>query len=133
MDISINKKSMIEFLHHWQNSEYVVMENILAEDFECELYWAGLKFNKEDFISFIKTTAEDVQPWVTKFEITNEIQFGNYTVTQFFRPAHGDDEKNFELLIVEWSGDKIEKINAYNIPKSDAKVSENWIHSIQKE
>jgi hypothetical protein len=133
MDISMNKKSMIKFLRYWQNSEWVMMENMLAENFECEVIWSGFKFNKEDFIPFIKTTTDDVIPWVAKFEITNEIQFGNYTVTQFFRPAHGDDEKNFELLIVEWSGDKIEKINAYNIPKSDAKVSENWIHSIQKE
>ena len=53
----------------WQMAEWDSLDEFLSEDFD-----------KNDFLSFVKVTAEEVRPWETNFEIINELQLGNVTV-----------------------------------------------------
>ena len=58
-----------------------------------------MTFDKNDFLSLVKVTAEEVQPWSTNFEIINEVQFGNVTVIQLVKPRPDKGPPIFELII----------------------------------
>ena len=108
-----------------------MMDDMLEENFKYELHWLGMTFNKNDFLSLVKVTAEEVQPWITNFEIINEVQFGNVTVIQLVKLRPDKGPPIFELMISEWEGQKVKRMSVYHCPKIDNEVSNEWIKSFR--
>ena len=78
----MSDRTLLTIFDHFKNLEWQMIDDMLEENFKYELYWSGMTFDKNDFLSLVKVTAEEVQPWSTDFEIVNEVQFGNVTVIQ---------------------------------------------------
>ena len=110
-----------------------MIDDMLEENFKYELYWSGMTFDKNDFLSLVKVTAEEVRPWETNFEIINELQFGNVTVIQLVKQNPDLGSPIFELMISEWVGPKVKRMSVYHCPKIDTEVSNEWIESFRKD
>ena len=126
-------RTLLTFFDHFKNSEWQMIDNMLEENFKCELYWSGMTFDKNDFLSLVKVTAEEVQPWITNFEIINEVQFGNVTIIQSVKPMPDEKPPILELMIFEWVGLKVKRMSVYHCQKIDTEVSNEWIESFRKD
>ena len=126
-------RSLLIFFDYFKNLEWQMIDDILDENFKYELHWSGMTFDKNDFLSLVKVTAEEVQPCSTNFEIVNEVQFGNVTVIQLVKPMPNEEPPIFELMISEWVGPKVKRMSVYHCPKIDTEVSNEWIESFRKD
>ena len=127
----MSDRSLIIFFNHLKNFEWQMMDDMLEENFKYELHWLGMTFNKNDFLSLVKATAEEVRPWEANFDIINEVQFGNITVTQLVKPRPDKGPPIFELMISEWAGPKVKRMSVYHCLKIDTEVSNKWIKSFR--
>ena len=114
----MSDRTLLTFFNHLKNLEWQMIDDILDENFKYELHWSGMTFDKNDFLSLVKVTAEEVQPQVTNFEIINEVHFGNVTVIQLVKPMPNEEPPIFELMISEWVGPKVKRISVYNCKMS---------------
>ena len=96
----MSDRTLLTFFNHLKNLEWHMIDDMLEENFKYELHWLGMTFNKNDFLSLVKATAEEVRPWETNFEIINEVQFGNVTVIQLVKPRPDKGPPIFELMIL---------------------------------
>ena len=126
-------RTLLTFFNHFKNLEWQMIDDMLEENFKYELYWSGMTFDKNDFLSLVKVTAEEVRPWETNFEIINELQFGNVTVIQLVKQNPDLGSPIFELMISEWVGPKVKRMSVYHCPKIDTEVSNEWIESFRKD
>ena len=129
----MSDRTLLTFFNHLKNLEWQMIDDMLEENFKYELHWSGMTFDKNDFLSLVKVTAEEVQPWSTNFEIVSEVQFGNVTVIQLVKPMPNEEPPIFELMISEWVGPKVKRISVYNCPKIDTEVSNEWVESLRKD
>ena len=129
----MSDRSLLAFFDHFKNLEWQMIDDMLEENFKYELHWSGMTFDKNDFLSLVKVTAEEVRPWETNFEIINELQFGNVTVIQLVKQNPDLGSPIFELMISEWVGPKVKRMSVYHCPKIDTKVSNEWIESFRKD
>ena len=129
----MSDRTLLTFFDHFKNLEWQMIDDILDENFKYELHWSGMTFDKNDFLSLVKVTAEEVQPWITNFEIINEVHFGNVTVIQLVKPMPNEEPPIFELMISEWVGPKVKRMSVYNCPKIDIEVSNEWVESLRKD
>ena len=129
----MSDRSLLTFFDYFKNLEWQMIDDILDENFKYELHWSGMTFDKNDFLSLVKVTAEEVQPWSTNFEIINEVQFSNVTVIQLVKPMPNEKPPIFELMISEWVGPKVKRMSVYNCPKIDTEVSNEWVESLRKD
>ena len=129
----MSDRTLLTFFNHLKNLEWQMIDDILDENFKYELHWSGMTFDKNDFLSLVKVTAEEVQPQVTNFEIINEVHFGNVTVIQLVKPMPNEEPPIFELMISEWVGPKVKRMSVYNCPKIDTEVSNEWVESFRKD
>ena len=126
-------RSLLTFFDHFKNLEWQMIDDMLEENFKYELHWSGMTFDKNDFLSLVKVTAEEVQPWITNFEIINEVHFGNVTVIQLVKLGLDKEPPTVELMISEWEGSKVIRMSVYHCPKIDTEVSNEWIESFRKD
>ena len=129
----MSDRTLLKFFDHFRNLEWQMIDDMLEENFKYELHWSGMTFDKNDFLSLVKVTAEEVQPWITNFEIINEVQFGNVTVIQLVKLMPNEKPPIFELMISEWVGPKVKRMSVYNCSKIDTEVSNEWIESFRKD
>ena len=129
----MSDRSLLTFFDYFKNLEWQMIDDILDENFKYELHWSGMTFDKNDFLSLVKVTAEEVQPWSTNFEIINEVQFGNVTVIQLVKQNPDLGSPIFELMISEWVVPKVKRMSVYHCPKIDTEVSNEWIESFRKD
>ena len=129
----MSDRTLLTFFDHFKNLEWQMIDDMLEENFKYELHWSGMTFDKNDFLSLVKVTAEEVQPWITNFEIINEVQFGNVTVIQLVKLMPNEKPPIFELMISEWVGPKVKRMSVYNCPKIDTEVSNEWVESLRKD
>ena len=129
----MSDRTLLTFFDHFKNLEWQMIDDMLEENFKYELYWSGMTFDKNDFLSLVKVTAEEVQPWSTNFEIINEVQFGNVTVIQLVKLGPDKEPPTFELMISEWVGSKVNRMSVYHCQKIDTEVSNEWIESFRKD
>ena len=129
----MSDRSLLTFFDYFKNLEWQMIDDILDENFKYELHWSGMTFDKNDFLSLVKVTAEEVRPWETNFEIINELQFGNVTVIQLVKQNPDLGSPIFELMISEWVGPKVKRMSVYHCPKIDTEVSNEWIESFRKD
>ena len=127
----MSDRTLLTFFNHLKNLEWQMIDDMLEENFKYELHWLGMTFNKNDFLSLVKATAEEVWPWETNFEIINELQFGNVTVIQLVKQNPDLGSPIFELMISEWVGPKVKRMSVYHCPKIDTEVSNEWIKSFR--
>ena len=66
-------RTLLTFFDHFKNLEWQMIDDMLEKNFKYELHWSGMTFDKNDFLSLVKVTAEEVRPWETNFEIINEL------------------------------------------------------------
>ena len=129
----MSDRSLLTFFDYFKNLEWQMIDDMLEENFKYELHWSGMTFDKNDFLSLVKVTAEEVQPWSTNFEIINEVQFGNVTVIQLVKLGPDKEPPTVELMISEWEGSKVKRMSVYHCPKIDTEVSNEWIESFWKD
>ena len=129
----MSNRTLLTFFDHFKNLEWQMIDDMLEENFKYELHWSGMTFDKNDFLSLVKVTAEEVQPWITNFEIINEVQFGDVTVIQLVKLMPNEETPIFELMISEWVGPKVKRMSVYNCPKIDTEVSNEWVESLRKD
>ena len=129
----MSDRSLLTFFDHFKNLEWQMIDDMLEENFKYELHWSGMTFDKNDFLSLVKVTAEEVQPWITNFEIINEVHFGNVTVIQLVKLGLDKEPPTVELMISEWEGSKVIRMSIYHCPKIDTEVSNEWIESFRKD
>ena len=129
----MSDRTLLTFFNHLKNLEWQMIDDMLEENFKYELHWLGMTFDKKDFLSLVKVTAEEVQPWITNFEIINEVHFGNVTVIQLVKPMPNEEPPIVELMISEWVGPKVKRMSVYHCPKIDTEVSNEWIESFRKD
>ena len=127
----MSDRSLLTFFDHFINLEWQMIDDMLEENFKYELHWSGMTFDKNDFLSLVKVTAEEVQPWSTNFEIVSEVQFGNVTVIQLVKLRPDKGPPIFELMISEWAGPKVKRMSVYHYPKIDTEVSDGWKKSFR--
>ena len=127
----MSDRTLLTFFNHLKNLEWQMIDDMLEENFKYELHWLGMTFNKNDFLSLVKATAEEVRPWEANFDIINEVQFGNITVIQLVKPRPDKGPPIFELMISEWAGPKVKKMSVYHCPKIDTEVSNEWMKSFR--
>lgn len=123
--------SLKGFHYSWQKFEWDKLGNLLVENFEIEIVWIGMKFNKDEYCQLLKTLTEE-HPWLTNKEIIDEIKFENYTVTTFFTQWPNDEPPDFEVWLTEWSDKLIVKSTMYSSREYDTHLSKDWIKSFQK-
>ena len=129
----MSDRTLLKFFDHFRNLEWQMIDDMLEENFKYELHWSGMTFDKNDFLSLVKVTAEEVQPWSTNFEIINEVQFGNVTVIQLVKLGPDKEPPTVELMISEWVGSKVKRMSVYHCQKIDTEVSNEWIESFRKD
>ena len=129
----MSDRTLLTFFDHFKNLEWQMIDDMLEENCKYKLYWSGMTFDKNDFLSLVKVTAEEVQPWITNFEIINEVHFGNVTVIQLVKLMPNEEPPIFELMISEWVGPKVKRMSVYNCPKIDTEVSNEWVESFRKD
>ena len=129
----MSDRTLLTFFDHFKNLEWQMIDDMLEENFKYELHWSGMTFDKNDFLSLVKVTAEEVQPWITNFEIINEVHFGSVTVIQLVKTMPNEEPPIFELMISEWVGPKVKRMSVYNCPKIDTEVSNEWVESLRKD
>ena len=127
----MSDRTQLTFFNHLKNLEWQMIDDMLEENFKYELHWLGMTSNKNNFLSLVKATAEEVRPWETNFEIINEVQFGNVTVIQLVKPRPDKGPPIFELMISEWAGPKVKRMSVYHCLKIDTEVSNEWIKSFR--
>ena len=127
----MSDRNLLTFFNHLKNLEWQMINDMLEENFKYELHWLGMTFNKNDFLSLVKATAEEVRPWEANFDIINEVQFGNITVIQLVKPRPDKGPPIFELMISEWAGPKVKRMSVYHCLKIDTEVSNEWIKSFR--
>ena len=127
----MSDRTLLTFFNHLKNLEWQMIDDMLEENFKYELHWLGMTFKKNDFLSLVKATAEEVRPWETNFEIINELQFGNVKVIQLVKLRPDKGPPIFELMISEWAGPKVKRMSVYHCPKIDTEVSDEWIKSVR--
>ena len=120
--------SLKNFLHHWRNLEWPQFEDILSENCEIEMIWIGMKFNKEEYFQLIKITTE-AHPWNANYEVLDEINIGNTTVTTLLRAWPDGGPPDVELHVHNWSDGKIEKGCVYSNQRLDNELAKKWVES----
>ena len=88
-------RTLLTFFNHLKNLEWQMIDDMLEENFQYELHWLGMTFKKNDFLSLVKATAEEVRPWETNFKIINEVQFGNVKVIQLVKLRPDKESPDF--------------------------------------
>ena len=106
-----------------------MIDDMLEENFKYELHWLGMTFNKNNFLSLVKATAEEVRPWETNFEIINEVQFGNVTVIQLVKPRPDKGPPDFWINDF-WVGRSKGKKNVCLSLSKDRYWSIKWMDKI---
>ena len=127
----MSDRTLLTFFDHFKNLEWQMIDYMLEENFKYELYWSGMTFDKNDFLSLVKATAEEVRPQETNLEIINEVQFGNVKLIQLVKLRLDKGPQIFELMISEWAGPKVKRKSVYHSPKIDTEVSDGWIKSFR--
>ena len=56
----MSDRTLLTFFNHLKNLEWQLIDDMLEENFKYELHWLGMTFNKNDFLSLVKVTAEEV-------------------------------------------------------------------------